>query len=187
MRGAALVEAAFMLPMFVILFYASLYAHNLGYNHIKMNRQARETAWAYAMANCGDKADEEVEVLPQVNAGGGSGEATKVSPMPDGPAAQNSGDGISGMVQGLEGTIADAVAGLFPNPNGAQGVGTQNLSWREPNLYNGNGVGFAGLGGSNTTTITESVTIFCNQAAKDGGAVNVLEDIGSSILSALGI
>jgi len=171
-RGAALVEAAFMMPMFVILFYASLFAHNLSNTYIKASQLARANAWAYAMANCGDTASDNVEVMPPVETSG-AGAATKVSPMPDNPTTPpGNGNFLSGMV----GTIFGDISSLFPNPNGSQSVQTNSLNWRMPNLYNQ-------TDGGSTSTVKRSVTIDCNNVANDGGAVNTLILIGKDIAS----
>jgi hypothetical protein len=169
-RGAALVEAAFMMPMFVILFYASLFAHNLSNTYIKSSQQARANAWAYAMANCGDTASDNVEVLPPVDTEG-AGAATKISPMPDNPTSP---PGNGNFLSGMAGTIFGDISGLFPNPNGSQSVQTNSLNWRMPNLYNQTDSG-------TTSTVKRSVTIDCNNVANDGGAVNTLILIGKSI------
>ncbi len=169
-RGAALVEAAFMMPMFVILFYASLFAHNLSNTYIKASQQARANAWAYAMANCGDTASDNVEVLPPVDTEG-AGAATKISPMPDDPTTP---PGNGNFLSGMAGTIFGDISGLFPNPNGSQSVQTKSLNWRMPNLYYDTDAG-------TTSTVKRSVTVDCNNVANDGGAVNTLALIGKSI------
>ena len=61
-RGAAMVEAAFMLPMFVILFFTTMYLHNLNAKQIALNMTTREAAWSYAMANCNVTKDADSEV-----------------------------------------------------------------------------------------------------------------------------
>jgi hypothetical protein len=171
-RGAALVEAAFMMPMFVILFYASLFAHNLSLTYIKASQQARANAWAYAMANCGDTASDNVEVMPPVDTEG-AGAATKIQPMPDNPTnTAGNGNFLGGMV----GTIFGDISSIFPNPNGSQSVQTSSLNWRMPNLYNQTDAG-------STSTVKRSVTIDCNNVANDGGAVNTLILIGKDIAS----
>jgi len=62
-----------MLPMFVILWYGSLYVHNLGKNYIKVNTTARSDAWSTAMANCGvpPKGAESEHLPPNMGGVGG--------------------------------------------------------------------------------------------------------------------
>ncbi len=179
-RGAALVEAAFMLPMFLILFFGSLFANNLGLAYINMSQTSRANAWAFAMANCGNASKtgaSELENEPPVVTGG-AGQATKVSPMPDNPSATVPGlssiPGVGSMLSGLSGTIASTVDKIFPNPDGSTATNSLNLKWREPNNYKKTDDG-------GTTTVTRTVTVFCNNRGEDGGAWNTIKLIGKTI------
>src|SRR5215472_10225038 len=52
-RGVALVEAAACMPLFVVLWFSILYAHNLFATKMGVNAAARAQAWGFAMGNCG--------------------------------------------------------------------------------------------------------------------------------------
>jgi hypothetical protein len=175
--GTALVEATFLMPMFVILFFATLYAHNLGYGHMKENREARAAAWALAMSNCNDSGDSDSEVLPGANTGG-SGAASRVSLTPSTEPLPGGGDPTS-MLSGLMGTIASGVAQAIPiNADSAKSEQTKDLSWRLPNLYEHDA-------SRKQTSIKQTATITCNNAPKNGGLVATLLDMGESVASVL--
>jgi hypothetical protein len=177
-RGTALVEAAFMLPMFVILWYASLYVHSLGSNYIEVNTSARQDAWQTAMANCGVHLSQDSEVLPPSlggvvdlpdTAGDGATEAEIA-------AALKSGS-ITGTLAGFVNTFTATVSVLFPNPSGATSVKTAGVSWRVPDLYDHTGLG------QKKTNVRGSATVVCNEAPLDGSILGVAVGLISIVLS----
>jgi hypothetical protein len=170
-----MVEAAFMMPMFVILFYASLYAENLGKVNSQSNRNSRQQAWTYAMANCGDTSgQDESEVLPPSDPGSGSGAATKLSPLTPGTG----GPSGSNPLANATGALVSSIGSVFPDANGAQSLTNPTLNWRDPNLYNGNP-------GTATTQVNQHVVVNCNNAPWDGGAVQALYHLGQSFVNAI--
>ena len=201
-RGAAMVEAAFMFPMFVLMFFTLIYAHSYSATKIDEQTQARELAWTNAMANCGKASSDEVENLPTTvtslnmtrNNFTGIGSTSQIamttsskpqSPM-TGTASTTSleatvsgaiaGGAVEGAFSAIMGIVLDAVASVFPDPNGAQGSSNGTVSWRLPNSY-------ANANPNNSTTITQQVTVMCNETAQDGSLKTVLGDAISSIVS----
>jgi hypothetical protein len=177
-RGAALVEAAFMLPMFVILWYGSLYVHSLGSTYIKVNTSARQDAWQTAMSNCGVRFSSNSEVLPASlggvvtlpDTGGDGATASAIA------AALKSGN-IIGALAGFVNTFTAEISVLFPNPNGASFVSTAGVSWRVPNLYDHTGAG------ERNTTVSGAATVVCNEAPINGSILGVAVGLVNLILS----
>jgi hypothetical protein len=61
-RGAVLVEAAVVIPSFVILFGGMLFLHHVIREQQRVMAEAKNEAWSYAMASCQGDGDG----LPQV-------------------------------------------------------------------------------------------------------------------------
>jgi hypothetical protein len=176
-RGAAMVEAAFMLPMFVLLWYVALYAHNMNSKQIGFNLQTRSDAWAYAMANCG----------------GGSGSGPAVTVMPQfqqQPSFNYSGQStpsFSNIVSGGGGGAASymsAIGGVlssfpfFTDPNGEQSTQQTQVSFRMPQTYGGDM-------STGTTPVGSKMTLFCNEKPQTGDIKNVIGDIFNAIFGML--
>jgi hypothetical protein len=198
-RGAALVEAAFMFPMFIILFFSVIYAHSFTATKIDEATQARELAWNNAMTNCvqgGGGSDSEtlpdLETSLSLTRGNFKGTGTPstigmnttskpLTPM-NGEAGSTqagvtqsiSGGSIEGAFAGIVGMLLDTVAKIFPDPNGAQGVTTGSVSWRLPNNY-------AHTDPNNSTSLTHTVTVYCNEAPQDGSVKTVVGDLVGDI------
>jgi hypothetical protein len=166
-RGAAMVETAFMLPMFVILWYSSLYVHGLGSKHIGANTDARADAWRTAMANCGVKHDSDSEnFLPPV--GGSIGLGSNGSSDTSGAVSNALKNGnLGGALSGFVSNFTSVIASVFPNPNGAQVTKTDVINWRVPDLYNKTGLN------NQDTNVTGTTTVVCNEAPMDGSIGNV--------------
>lgn len=204
-RGAALVEAAFMFPMFVLLFFSIIYAHSFSATQIDVNTQARELAWTDAMTNCvqGGGGDDEKETLPDYASdlsvqkrgnfmGTGQTSTTAITTSANAPAPLtlvSSGNDIGasvsssisgGSVEGALGTIVNLLstklASVFPNPNGTQAVGKGNVSWRLPNNY-------AAMNPTNSTAKMQTVTVMCDEKPQTGSPKAVVEDLFSDVAS----
>jgi len=179
-RGAAMVEAAFMMPMFVILFFTSLYAHNLNAKQISLNMTTRASAWALAMYNCSKgPASDEGETLQAANSGG-TGEPQTISLSGgSGNDASNaassafSGGSVSGALSSVMSGITSAIASVFPNPQGSQSQIHDTVSWRMPNVY----VEGGSTSGPNSTPVGQTVTVVCNEQAVDGSIGQAVKDI----------
>ena len=199
-RGAALVEAAFMFPMFIILFFSVIYAHSFSATKIDEATQAREMAWTNAMSNCGHTGAPENETVPDEvaslsmsrgNFTATSQTSTIAMNTTSNPQNPLNGDGATttsgvqhaiagGSIEGAFSEIANmlvgAVAGIFPDPNGAQGVSTGAVSWRLPNNYNNTDP-------NNSTTIKHTVTVMCNETPQNGSVAAVVEDVFGDIMN----
>ncbi len=181
-RGAALVEAAFMMPMFIILFFTSLYAHNVNSKQITLNTTARAQAWAYAMSNCNKgPGSPEGESLPL----GSSGNAQTMdleggSPGGGTSAASSalSSGSVTGAISSFLSAITSVLSDIFANPPGSQSTVRDSVSWRLPNVYDGSGYGVR------STPLYQSVTVVCNEQAQNGSIVTAVEDLLCSIVHA---
>ena len=193
-RGAAMVEAAFMFPMFIILFFSVIYAHSFSATKIDEATQARELAWTNAMGNCGKTGDAIIEKIPDqvsdlsVTRGNFTGVeqtsqiAIQTTTSPQSPMngeSSSTKSGVSeaiagGSIEGAFGNIANmlvgVVADLFPDPDGAQGVGTGTVSWRLPNNS-------AASDPTNSTKLTQTVTVMCDETVQNGSVLTVVKDL----------
>jgi hypothetical protein len=167
-----------MLPMFVILWYASLYVHSLGSKYIEVNTSARRDAWQTAMANCGVHLSPDSEVLPPSLGGVISFPDTGVGgdPAAEIATALKSGS-IIGALAGFVNTFTATISIVFPNPNGATSVKTAGVSWRVPDLYDHTGEG------QRHTNVKGSATVVCNEAPLDGSILGVAVGLIGMILS----
>jgi hypothetical protein len=166
-RGVALVEAAFMLPMFVILWYASLYVHSLGSHYIAINTEARKEAWQTAMANCGAHGQQETEVLPASLSSGINLPAGNGGDTINAVVTALKGGNIAGALAGFVNTFTAALANAFPSPKGAHFTKTDTVNWRVPDLYNHSGMG------TENTNLKYSTTVVCDIAPENGSISNV--------------
>jgi Flp pilus assembly protein TadG len=177
-RGAAMVEAAFMLPMFVILFFTTLYLHNLNSKQIALNNTARESAWSYARANCGIVLDADSEVYDSVDSGGDAAStiATTNGSNEAGSAASTafSAGSVTGGMAAFVSTVTTAISSVFPNPTGSQKKSNDTVAWNMVNLYAN------GSSGSQTTQtptpVAQTVTVYCDEAPQDGSLGKVISD-----------
>ncbi len=178
-RGAAMVEAAFMLPMFVLLWFTSLYAHRMGATQIDLNTEARANAWQYAMANCGT-----LGTSPSENEPGLSPPAGTTNPglngMDDNPGTTTSSglgsapNGEAGKISKLASPVTNFIADLMPNPTGSVARIKKTINWREPNLYVAGGGGSAA---NNETNMQQTVTLVCNQYPQNGNILSAIKGI----------
>lgn len=200
-RGAALVEAAFMFPLLIILFFSCIYAHSYSATKIDEATQARELAWTNAMGNCGKSAGSiETEVLPDkgdslsltrqnfravgspstivmsttatiLDSMNGTGDNTQT-----GASQALSGGSIEGAFAGIMGMVLNAVSSIFPDSSGSQAASKGSVAWRLPNNY-------AATDPSNSTSLTNTVTVACNEKVQNGSVEAVVADIFGSITS----
>ncbi len=184
-RGAAMVEAAFMMPMFVILFFTSLYLHNVNSHQIALNIESRGEAWQYAMDNCGKGAghmDTEVLGPPTSVVGTVTAVPLQSQNANDAGSAASTALGagsISGAASSIMSEVVGFVSQIFPNPKGAQAKVTDSVSFRVPDLYKNGGAD----AGDGTTHLKQEVTVVCNEQAVNGNVCTAL----SGILGAFGL
>ena len=170
-----MVEAVAIMPVFVILFFTAVYAHSWGARQIDLNSQSRQASWVLAMANCNVKGQNESETLPASNTGGTAPSIITLansSANDAGSAAKSafSAGSVTGWMSSFLSTVTSAIAGIFPNPSGAQLNKSDTVNWRMPNNY-------TGANPSNSTTVQGNTTVMCNEAPMDGTISNVISDI----------
>lgn len=205
-RGATLVEAAFMFPMLVICFYASVYMHTYYSSQIDNNTLSRELAWNDSMSNCGSPAGDfdaaptpaaPTAPLRSTFVGIGAGAQNNFqSTTAAGPKNHQSlsatandvrtgvgsalkGLDFPGVIGGLFNPMLAFIAGFFPNPNGSQAVATSPFNWRQINGYNG------GTGTSQQRTTNQMTTVTCNERPQNGSPATVFKDLGEAIIGAI--
>jgi hypothetical protein len=173
-----MVEAAFMMPMFVILFFTSLYAHNLNAKQISLNIQTRGSAWGYAMNNCGQTNSPESETLPAVGGGDGVSQVQLFGQTGNDAASAASsalaGGNNPGAISSIASGVTGAIANVLPNPYGSQAQIQSKVSWRQPNVY-------TGADPSNNTNVQQTVTLVCNQEPIDGSIEAAVQGIMCAI------
>jgi Tfp pilus assembly protein PilV len=138
-RGAALVEAAIAIPVFIVLLLGMLFLHDVVANTQKSQLAARDKAWTAAMASC--KSGPEItqpDLTSRMSGAAGSeaslsavgGEATgsddaqvKVSTAGSGPSAISKSGGSS-FLQGVRSKVS-----VMCNATTAPGDIPQVLHW----------------------------------------------------------
>jgi hypothetical protein len=170
-----MVEAAFMMPMFVLLFFTSIYAHNLNAKQISLNITTRGNSWGYAMNNCGVGGDDETETLPSgvsattVSLFGESGNDTESAAS----TALSSGN-TTGAISSISSGVTGAISSVLPNPNGSQAQIIDSVSWRQPNVWSGNL-------STGAATVRQTVTVVCDQEPHNGNIETAVQGIVCAI------
>jgi hypothetical protein len=88
-RGAAIyVELLLVVPLIALLWMCALYVHRLGESNVRVQRQARQCAWAHAAGGCRGEVPAGCELEgparldgPELDRVAGSGLASVVSPI----------------------------------------------------------------------------------------------------------
>jgi hypothetical protein len=174
-RGAALVEAAFMFPMFLILWFAAITAYKIPASVIDLNTKSRSDAWALAMDNCGAHTSNDPEQYPQA-----WGNATS-APLTNEPdivtlfkSAMKAG-GVGGIVGGVVNVLTAALAEVIPNPTGSASTYQSSVHWRMSNRYANTDV-------AHSTKLSRTVTIVCDNGVQNGDLWNALTDVAGAVL-----
>jgi len=160
-----MVEAAFMFPMFVILWFSVVYAHAFSSTQIDTNTQSRELAWTDAMSNCNKQGYQEKETLPDNNDSLSVTRNTWTSTSATTTIAVSTNETASA----LSATPSSSNAS-----HGAKAVSRGPVSWRMPNTY-------AGLDPSNSTTMSQTTTVTCNIAPINGGLSGLFDEIKGAV------
>jgi hypothetical protein len=184
-RGAALVEGAVMIPLFITITFGAFFAYNYGRAGIDVKLASRESAWTLAMANCGSAAANDSEVLPtyQDPNEGTSGGAASKTPITHDPSSSSlstmmhgsiSGGGFGSFMLSIINGFFNVISPLFPNPGGALNNQSETVDYRIPFQGNFGPAAYAkrsaASGGQSPSshTYTANVTLFCNQAPTSG-------------------
>jgi hypothetical protein len=150
--GAAMVEAVVVIPTFIILFAASVFAWQLYSAKVTMMADARYKVWTYAISdNCGNAG--------QIGAGESAGPtvdmttATLTSWSNGNNAGANTSGGVGAVGSGGTGTLSQSLG---------------SVSYQEGTVLTAAGV----LGGfkSNVTTQT---TMMCNEPPENGNLMGL--------------
>ena len=198
-QGTAMVEAAFMFPMFIIMWFSIVYAHAFSATEIDTNTQSRELAWNDAMGNCNKTGDSEKETLPgnlgSLSSSAGNWQSTSSSTPTvtntsdlaqklsgtassssahDATKAAIAGGSLEGAFGALLNPILTAVASILPDPEGEQAIARANVSWRMPNNYNG-------MDPTNSTPIRQTTTVPCNLAPLNGGLSGLFNEVKGAV------
>jgi hypothetical protein len=167
-----MVEAVAIMPVFVVLFFTAVYAHSWGAKQIDLNSQSRQASWVLAMANCNVAGQQDSETLPASNTGGTAPSIITLAnsnPNEAGSAARSafSAGSVTGAMSSFLSNVTSLIAGIFPNPSGAQLNKSDTLNWRMPNNY-------TGANPTNSTTVQGNTTVMCNEAPMNGTIANLL-------------
>jgi hypothetical protein len=174
-RGAAMVEAAFMFPMFLILWFAAIAAYKIPASVIDLNSKSRSDAWARAMNNCSAATSDDPEQYP---ASWGNAVSSPLTNEPDigslFSSAMSSGS-VGGIVGGVVNAITGALAEIIPNPTGSASTYQNTVNWRMSNRY-------ANTDNASSTKLARTVTIVCDGGVQDGSVWNALTDLVGAII-----
>ena len=143
-RGAALTEAVVVIPFFLIIFAGILFVGKMYETKLRVMRFAKESAWNYAMCNCGEVGDEpSSKCQTPEGTSSSSGGAEGASPSGYDPSA------ISKVGSGPSGGVAN------------KSVGSSQASMEAS-------VTADGMIGGYTKTMSSRTRVMCNEAPHDG-------------------
>jgi hypothetical protein len=169
-RGTALVEATVILPVFVILWFTVLYAHNVADAKIRMVTASRATAWGYAMGNCGSSGDPSPTPTPDVL-------GTRIDPLMEAPGVgsilSSGGGGFMSAITGIVSSMFSSVVPLAKDFD-SRTTGTAVVSYRIPNVYTGD----PGIG---SRAEVGTVSVACNEAPQNGSLEGVLKMVWNAV------
>ncbi len=174
-RGVALVESAAVLPLFVIMWFVTITAHEIGLEKAKQINVARGNAWGYAMANCGDTGSSNPTKTPS----GVTANQGRIDPMfqmpPIGQMA--SSGGMGGWMSAIVSVISGFVQEIVPLAHDwdTQDIENKTVNYRIPDNYKG--------GGKNASahTVTGNVVVTCNEAPFNGDLISALKWVWNAI------
>jgi hypothetical protein len=165
-----MVEAVAILPVFVVLWFAVLYAHNVADAKMRMVAGSRAIAWGYAMGNCGNSGDPNPTPTPSIA-------GQKVDPMMSAPGVGSMlSSGGGGWMSAITGIMSNAVSNAVPLAKDYDSTWTMNqtVSYRMPNNYTGD----PGIG---THMVTGKVTVSCNEAPLNGNLIGILKMVWNAV------
>jgi hypothetical protein len=143
-RGAAMVEGVVAIPFFLLMFSALIFVNRFYEAKMRTMRLTKESAWNYAMCNCGERGDP----------------GTSSCRSPEGNAA-GSGGSDSGKPEGFDpGDIKKGGSG--PGGDLANKKFGSSLASMEAKITSD------GFLGSFTKTLSSRTKVMCNEAPHNG-------------------
>jgi len=161
-RGAALVETAMVFPMFVILWFVTLWVYRTYDTKLDEMARTRGDAWGYAMSSCGKSGARDVVTRwPS-----GAGHAHKVPAGAPPPITQFALDGAS-----LLFPVFTLVAAVVNTPtDAARSDRSKAVAQSIPNLWERSN-------GKVSRTVTAKVVVFCNETPENGDLAGVIRSL----------
>lgn len=98
-RGAAMVEGVVAIPFFLLMLSGIIFVGRLYETKMRVMRLTKESAWDYAMCNCGDRGDPGTSgcKTPEgASAGSGGSESGKPDGFDPGEVSKSGGSGPGG-------------------------------------------------------------------------------------------
>lgn len=144
-RGAAMVEGVVAIPFFLLMFAAVVFVGKLYETKLRVMRLAKESAWNYAMCNCGDKGDP----------------ASSTCRSPEGAAA-GSGGADTGKPDGFDPGEISKAGGSGPGGELASRKFGSSLASMEADIQADKFLG------SFKKTMSSRTKVMCNETPRDG-------------------
>ncbi|GAC1367396.1 MAG: hypothetical protein NVSMB47_18470 [Polyangiales bacterium] len=143
-RGAALTEAVVAIPFFLIMFAGIMFVGTMYETKLRVMRLAKESAWDYAMCNCGEAGDE----------------PSSKCRTPEGTSA-SSGGSESGSPSGYD---PSAISKVGSGPSG--GVASKSFGSSQASMEAS--ITADGFLGGYTKKMSSRTKVMCNEAPHDG-------------------
>lgn len=150
-RGAALVEAVVVIPFFIIIFASILFVGNLYKEKLRVMRLTKESAWAYAMENCGT-----------------AGHPMTTTGIPRSEGTPGSGPGPTDSESPTDLSEADKAGGDKADFEAQKNFGSSEATMQSS-------VGADGYIGGFTKDVTSHTRVMCNEAPYNGDLVGFLK------------
>jgi len=144
-RGAALTEAVVAIPFFLIIFAGILFVGNLYQTKMSVMRMAKESAWDYAMCNCGENGDSP---------------STRCQ-SPEGTAAGSGGSDSAAAPSGYEPSTITGVGSGPSSDLASKSFGSSQASMSQS-------ITADGFLGGYSKTMSSQTKVMCNEAPHDG-------------------
>lgn len=151
-RGAAMVEASFVMPVLVMLWFASVYAESVCSAKLDAIATARQQAFGYASSNCGESGDKGPSSFTPISG------STNV-------AGSSTADMLGDLIGGIAGDIVSMLAGVILDKAFPTSFGQAKLE--------ANGPGKSGFHSSHSS----SMVFTCNEVPFNGSLVSFAKDL----------
>jgi hypothetical protein len=151
-RGAALVEAVVVIPFFIIIFASILFVGNLYKEKMRVMRLTKESAWAYAMENCGN-----------------AGDGMTTTGIPRSEDAPGGGPGASEPADTGDANLGDS------EKAGGDMAGLASKDYGSSQAQMKSSVTADGYIGGLTKDVTSHTRVMCNEAPYNGDLIGFLK------------